>query len=422
MHRSAGSARCTAPHDGPRGRRSTTIKEASPRDVNDPRPCRYIRPASVTAHRPGHPRRSGSARDRLHRRDRAAAAASAAPAPTTTTSRPAAASRRSRRAGQPRAHAVARVQGHRGSAAVHGVRTPARRRRELGRRAPRRRRAATARCVGGGRRHPPAGGARRASQLGVAYRRNTSKAGEGFDCSGLTTYAWAQAGVTLVRQSAAQIRAAAPRTWETAQAGDLVYYPGHVSMYLGVDRLIVHSPYTGRNVEVDHVPKRLDAARRPLGLTVGRLRSGAVRTRQTSVPRPRARLGVARTWETSVPRPRARLGAVRTRETSVPRPRARLGAVRTRETSVPRPTHHMRVGRSGVDRAGGVLQGGTPRPVRRAMISAQIETAVSSGVRAPRSRPIGDISRCESAVGHARLAQALASACSCVVRLPITPM
>ena len=94
------------------------------------------------------------------------------------------------------------------------------------------------------------------SQLGVSYRRNTSKAGEGFDCSGLTTYAWAQAGVTLIRQSASQIRAAAPRTWETAQAGDLVYYPGHVSMYLGVENLIVHSPYTGRNVEVDRAPKR----------------------------------------------------------------------------------------------------------------------------------------------------------------------
>ena len=36
-------------------------------------------------------------------------------------------------------------------------------------------------------------------------------------------------------------------------------------------------------------------------------------------------------------------------------------------------------------------------PVRRAMISAQIEIAVSSGVRAPMSSPIGDISRSRSA-------------------------
>ena len=88
------------------------------------------------------------------------------------------------------------------------------------------------------------------TQLGVPYRRNTSKEGEGFDCSGLTTYAWGQAGFTLARQSSTQIRQAAPRTFETAQAGDLVQYPGHVMMWLGVGKSILHSPYSGRNVEV----------------------------------------------------------------------------------------------------------------------------------------------------------------------------
>lgn len=94
------------------------------------------------------------------------------------------------------------------------------------------------------------------TQLGVPYRRNTSKPGEGFDCSGLTTYAWGQAGFVLQRQSSAQIRAAAARTDLTAQAGDLVQYPGHVMIWLGVDRAIVHSPYSGRTVEVDHISAR----------------------------------------------------------------------------------------------------------------------------------------------------------------------
>ncbi|MCU1399548.1 MAG: hypothetical protein JWN62_2657 [Acidimicrobiales bacterium] len=94
------------------------------------------------------------------------------------------------------------------------------------------------------------------TQLGVPYHRNTSKAGEGFDCSGLTTYAWGVAGTTLVRQSGGQIRAAAARTADTAMAGDIVYYPGHVMLWLGVDNAIVHAPYTGRNVEVDTVAKR----------------------------------------------------------------------------------------------------------------------------------------------------------------------
>lgn len=94
------------------------------------------------------------------------------------------------------------------------------------------------------------------TQLGVPYRRNTSKEGVGFDCSGLTTYAWAQAGITLPRSSGSQIKAIAARTLETAQAGDIVQYPGHVMMWLGVDRAIVHAPYTGRNVEVDYVATR----------------------------------------------------------------------------------------------------------------------------------------------------------------------
>lgn len=88
------------------------------------------------------------------------------------------------------------------------------------------------------------------TQLGTPYRRNTSNPGVGFDCSGLTNFAWGQLGVTLTRQSKSQIRAAAPRTRDTAMAGDLAYYPGHISLWLGVDNAIVHSPYTGRTVEV----------------------------------------------------------------------------------------------------------------------------------------------------------------------------
>ena len=94
------------------------------------------------------------------------------------------------------------------------------------------------------------------SQLGVPYHRNTSRAGEGFDCSGLTTYAWGIAGATLTRQSGAQIRNAAKRTANTAMAGDLLYYPGHVMLWLGVDNAIVHAPYTGTNVQVDNMTKR----------------------------------------------------------------------------------------------------------------------------------------------------------------------
>src|SRR5262249_28569587 len=43
-------------------------------------------------------------------------------------------------------------------------------------------------------------------QVGVPYHRNASSPGQAFDCSGLTAYAWGQAGVGLAHQSATQIQ------------------------------------------------------------------------------------------------------------------------------------------------------------------------------------------------------------------------
>lgn len=91
------------------------------------------------------------------------------------------------------------------------------------------------------------------TQIGVPYRTNTSVEDEGFDCSGLTYYAWKESGLELVRQSGSQIAAAARLDQESAKAGDLVHYPGHVMMYLGVEDAIVHSVNTGRTVEIDTI-------------------------------------------------------------------------------------------------------------------------------------------------------------------------
>jgi hypothetical protein len=94
------------------------------------------------------------------------------------------------------------------------------------------------------------------TQLGVPYRSRTSQPGVGFDCSGLTTYAWGVAGLELPRQSGAQISQAAAIDRAAAEAGDLVYYPGHVMMYLGIDDAIVHSPQRGSEVEITFVTER----------------------------------------------------------------------------------------------------------------------------------------------------------------------
>jgi cell wall-associated NlpC family hydrolase len=94
------------------------------------------------------------------------------------------------------------------------------------------------------------------TQVGVPYRRNASKVGVAFDCSGLTLWAWSQSGIELAHNSTRQLRNAALRTQDTAQAGDLVYYPGHVMLWLGVDEFIVHAPQRGVPVEVGQVSDR----------------------------------------------------------------------------------------------------------------------------------------------------------------------
>ena len=86
-------------------------------------------------------------------------------------------------------------------------------------------------------------------QLGVPYRRYASAPGEAFDCSGLTRFAWGEAGVELERSSRNQFRSGDEIDRDAAQPGDLVWYPGHVMLYLGLDNAIVHSPTRGRTVE-----------------------------------------------------------------------------------------------------------------------------------------------------------------------------
>jgi hypothetical protein len=94
------------------------------------------------------------------------------------------------------------------------------------------------------------------SQLGVAYKSNRSEPGVGFDCSGLTTYAWGVAGQELARQSRTQINDAERVERNAAQAGDLMFYPGHVMMFLGIGDAIIHSPQSGSEVEITFLSER----------------------------------------------------------------------------------------------------------------------------------------------------------------------
>jgi len=86
------------------------------------------------------------------------------------------------------------------------------------------------------------------SQLGVPYRYLKSQPDVGFDCSGLTIWAFEQAGIEIPRNSRDQFRASDEVDDEMATAGDLVYYPGHIAIYIGAGSM-VHSPNTGSHVE-----------------------------------------------------------------------------------------------------------------------------------------------------------------------------
>jgi cell wall-associated NlpC family hydrolase len=75
----------------------------------------------------------------------------------------------------------------------------------------------------------------------------------GFDCSGLTWYAFRAAGVTIPRDADAQFAAGRPVSLEDARRGDLLFYGvptvTHVALYLGRGRMI-ESPDSAHAVRI----------------------------------------------------------------------------------------------------------------------------------------------------------------------------
>jgi cell wall-associated NlpC family hydrolase len=73
----------------------------------------------------------------------------------------------------------------------------------------------------------------------------------GFDCSGFVMYVFAQIGVSLPHNAAAQYGYGMPVSHDQLQAGDLVFFNGlgHVGIYIGGGQFI-HSPHTGDVVKI----------------------------------------------------------------------------------------------------------------------------------------------------------------------------
>jgi murein DD-endopeptidase len=90
-------------------------------------------------------------------------------------------------------------------------------------------------------------------QIGIPYRYGGSTT-QGFDCSGLVQYAYAQAGTYIPRTTAQQWQQLRPIEKDELRVGDLLFFNidgkiAHVGLYLG-SRRFVHAPASGREVSI----------------------------------------------------------------------------------------------------------------------------------------------------------------------------
>ncbi|WP_051467847.1 C40 family peptidase [Actinomadura oligospora] len=98
------------------------------------------------------------------------------------------------------------------------------------------------------------GGNASGPSYGVAQGANI----KGFDCSGLTLYAYARVGINLPHYTGAQFNAGTRVTESQLQPGDLVFFYSdlhHMGMYVGNGKM-VHAPQTGDVVKISPMAGR----------------------------------------------------------------------------------------------------------------------------------------------------------------------
>ena len=108
--------------------------------------------------------------------------------------------------------------------------------------------------------------------LGLSYAYGGSSPSTGFDCSGLTQYAFAQAGMSIPRVSYEQAAAGISVPRSQLRVGDLVAFNSpvsHVGIYVG-DGKFIHSPKPGDVVKLTSLSAmNLTAIRRFTGVLAG---------------------------------------------------------------------------------------------------------------------------------------------------------
>ncbi|MFC5140368.1 C40 family peptidase [Actinomycetospora rhizophila] len=97
------------------------------------------------------------------------------------------------------------------------------------------------------------------AQLGVPYVWGGTSP-DGFDCSGLTQWAFEKAGIELPRTSRAQATEGQEVSEANMQPGDLIFFNSpvsHVGIYIG-DGKMIEAPQTGSDVKISNVERRMD--------------------------------------------------------------------------------------------------------------------------------------------------------------------
>ncbi|NRQ40399.1 C40 family peptidase [Nonomuraea sp. NN258] len=90
------------------------------------------------------------------------------------------------------------------------------------------------------------GGSSSGPTIGIGRGART----RGFDCSGLTLYAWSKAGVKLAHYTGTQFKQGRRIPLRKIRRGDLLFFyggrsdPAHVALYLG-QGIMIHAPKTG---------------------------------------------------------------------------------------------------------------------------------------------------------------------------------